>query len=436
MKTFDIASASGHLLTSMKYVHEPLKEIVFEKTKKTGDFSQLIKILIRNKKLFVNLYSPECEKICKRAVQIRNEICHQDDDASVYEHNMECLAKLASLIGKPDIEQKFRALVSIPETKKLCVECVINVPKSELLQLKNEDAAMNCYTRAIKMYPKEASLYSNRAECELKLKKYSLAREDAEDAIDLDPNQVQYYHVLVKSLISLNQHKEALGACENGLKIDPRDKILLIEKRNCNAFITAKSVDAGNPRPWSQDYDILQKKVWKQCPTYLQMAEKLTPNPEDIKVITFAEMISYRQMKLHLAKAHEPYLGSGKLQKTKKEALKIFQKAAKMEDAEGLYNTGCFYASGEGGLSIDYAMSGELFSRAAAQKAFYQFEEEIIINIGVADAENSIGIRFCDGEGADVNDNKAFMWFIKSAEYSHPSRKKQSRYFPVEWPGL
>ncbi len=107
-----------------------------------------------------------------------------------FEHDVECLAKIAHLIKADDIENKILELIT-PEAEgddsgwiQLKEEGNAHYKKSEWTE------AMNCYTKAIRINPKVATLYSNRALCEIQLKKFQLAREDAEDALDLDPKNV------------------------------------------------------------------------------------------------------------------------------------------------------------------------------------------------------------------------------------------------------
>jgi hypothetical protein len=59
--------------------------------------------------------------------------------------------------------------------------------------------AMNCFTRAIGVKNDEAALYLNRATCQLKLQKFSLAREDAEAGIRLDSENLGLYRILVEA---------------------------------------------------------------------------------------------------------------------------------------------------------------------------------------------------------------------------------------------
>ena len=69
----------------------------------------------------------------------------------------------------------------------------------ELLNKNQWPEAVNCFTRAICAKNDEADLYLNRATCELKLQKFSLACEDAEAAIRLDSKNLELYRILVEA---------------------------------------------------------------------------------------------------------------------------------------------------------------------------------------------------------------------------------------------
>jgi tetratricopeptide (TPR) repeat protein len=87
--------------------------------------------------------------------------------------------------------------------------------------------AINCYTKAIALNPTSADLYSNRAFCELQLSNFARAREDAENAIRIDPKVVEYYRTLSRALQGLKLHQESAKACRAGLEADPRDDVVL-----------------------------------------------------------------------------------------------------------------------------------------------------------------------------------------------------------------
>jgi tetratricopeptide (TPR) repeat protein len=87
--------------------------------------------------------------------------------------------------------------------------------------------AIGCYTKAIALNPTAAVLHANRALCQLHLSKFARAREDAENAIKLDPKVVRYYGTLARALQGLKLHLESAEACRAGLEVDPLDQDLL-----------------------------------------------------------------------------------------------------------------------------------------------------------------------------------------------------------------
>ena len=83
--------------------------------------------------------------------------------------------------------------------------------------------------------------------------------------------------------------------------------------------------------------------------------------------------------------------------------MEIFEKTANMGSADGLYNFGVMYFRGMAGLDRDFVRAKEYFLRAAAQKPFVGFQDVIMPNLGVAEAENLIAITYRDGIGVDEN---------------------------------
>lgn len=64
----------------------------------------------------------------------------------------------------------------------------------------------------------------------------------------------------------------------------------------------------------------------------------------------------------------------------------------------------------------------ECYKKAAAQKPFFKIgkSKELIKNLGVLEAEHAIGNAFRDGRGVDVDDEKAFLHYLRAAELGLP----------------
>ncbi len=129
-------------------------------------------------------------KVFKTAKSIRNSYSHQDFDINRFEHDVECLEKIATFIGAENVAEEIHKFIFKTSMKA-------KVDGNSWLQLKELGNAhyrnkewtdsMNCFTNAIRLNKTEPLLYSNRAMCEFNLRKFQLALEDIEYAISLDP---------------------------------------------------------------------------------------------------------------------------------------------------------------------------------------------------------------------------------------------------------
>ncbi|KAL6637601.1 hypothetical protein ACP70R_025173 [Stipagrostis hirtigluma subsp. patula] len=81
--------------------------------------------------------------------------------------------------------------------------------------------ASKFYTEAIKLDPADATLYSNRSLCHLKIGEAKDALHDANACISLRPEWPKGYYRKGAALMSLEEFKEASDAFMDGVKLDP-----------------------------------------------------------------------------------------------------------------------------------------------------------------------------------------------------------------------
>jgi tetratricopeptide (TPR) repeat protein len=159
---------------------------------------------------------------------------------------------------------------------------------------------MGCYTKAIRINPNIATLYSKRALCEIQLSKFQLAREDAEDALELDPDQVKYYRILSEAVFKLELFKEASATCDAGLEIDPRDETLLLRQRDCKAMIADQEIKK-NPVHGGDLSQLGNPKFMKE---FFKTASDVLP--EDVQPFK----LSHIKINQELGQAHRVLLAS------------------------------------------------------------------------------------------------------------------------------
>lgn len=89
---------------------------------------------------------------------------------------------------------------------------------------KYEDAAY-CYTKAIIKNPEQALYFTNRALCNLKLKRWDSSCQDCRRALDLDPSLVKGHFFLGLALLELEFYDEAVKHLQRAVDLAKEQKL-------------------------------------------------------------------------------------------------------------------------------------------------------------------------------------------------------------------
>lgn len=212
--------------------------------------------------------------------------------------------------------------------------------------------AIGEYTRAIEIDRKQPFLYSNRALAELKLKMYTEARQDAEEAVELSESssteqRVKNYRILSEALLGLDLLDESLTICRKGLELDPRDSTLMLRAREINATKMNRDIDTMRFR---EDPQVTRYKTGQfdlnDMKEALERTKLVNPPSGEILVLNNSQMTRMREMIKTNAQAHQWFHGMGGKKVDRKRAFQNFEKTAKLKNAEGIYNLGLFYSKG------------------------------------------------------------------------------------------
>ncbi|NWR76177.1 SGTB protein, partial [Centropus unirufus] len=137
----------------------------------------------------------------------------------------------------------------------------------------NYGAAVDCYTRAIKLDPNNAVYYCNRAAAQSKLNNYSEAIKDCERAIAIDPKYSKAYGRMGLALTSVNKYEEAVTSYQKALDLDPEN-----DSYKSNLKIAEQKLrDMSSPTGTGLSFDMASLI---NNPAFISMAASLMQNPQ------------------------------------------------------------------------------------------------------------------------------------------------------------
>ncbi|EMS46734.1 Stress-induced-phosphoprotein 1 [Triticum urartu] len=139
----------------------------------------------------------------------------------------------ASKVKQSDKDSKVKRKEDASARKSSSEEKVIQDKKAELKSLgakaveeKDYAGASKFYSEAVKVDPKDATLYSNRSLCHLRIGEAHDALVDADACIRLRPDWPKGYCRKGAALTVLKDHKEACDAYMAAVKLDPSNQEL------------------------------------------------------------------------------------------------------------------------------------------------------------------------------------------------------------------
>ncbi|CAF3242406.1 unnamed protein product, partial [Rotaria sp. Silwood2] len=297
-------------------------------------------------------------------------------DDAIYNHHMELVTKIMAIIAEPTLIQSVRT-----ETTDEGNWMTLKELGNTLFKNGNYYEAMNLYTQAIYLAPSYPMLYSNRALCEMNLKKFELARQDAEDAIELDNSNVKYFRILSEALLELFFLDEGELACTAGLQLQPNDLVLIQREQ----FISEMKKSIATKRISG---DLLR----------------------DEEIFNITDIHTY----LHIQDLQQKIDQLGQTETLESFTLKLelIKQQAMLGCAEALCLMGSFFDS-TGHLD----RTKFFFEQAAAQRPYIRVNGIVMRNKGVEIAENNLGVMYLSGRGVDLDHDKATEYCRRSVEH-------------------
>lgn len=108
---------------------------------------------------------------------------------------------------------------------------------------KEYDKAIEMYTKAIELDPKNAVFYANRSLAHLRQESFGSALEDGISAVKVDPSYLKGYYRRAAAQMSLGKFKKALMDFEVVAKRRPNDKDATLKFTECNKLVKKQAFE-------------------------------------------------------------------------------------------------------------------------------------------------------------------------------------------------
>ncbi len=228
------------------------------------------------------------------------------------------------------------------------------------------------------------------------------ALSDAKQSLELSPLWWRAYHLIGCAYHALNKFPKAIFNFDRALAIEPT-KQEVKDARDESRFKLGIEQhfehldETHSPQATEEHLKQVNKNGSKVTPEMFKMMDKIV----DLEDITAGDVI----------RGHRHYHGMAGFKQDYEMSAKYFAKAARNGNAEGLYNLAQMTSKGEG-VKQDHNLAIKLLEEAAKQPP----KKGSFPNIGVAEAQHALGLRYEEGVGVSKDLSMALHWYSKASE--------------------
>ncbi|CAF5022111.1 unnamed protein product, partial [Rotaria sp. Silwood1] len=231
------------------------------------------------------------------------------------------------------------------------------------------------------------------------------ALQDAKQARNLWSTWWKGHYRVGKAHAAFDDHEKAVNSFERAFALDPTRKEIQEALDESRIILSRQS---------RQEY--LDPKLYtKTIPELLkERQQKFGTDPEMVRIFdSLIEEID--PSRADVLKGHKYELGDFNVKQDYEQAAKYFAKAANAGNAEGMYNLARLTDRGLG-VKKDHNLALKLLEEAAAQPPQNPIFKECP-NVGVAEAEHALGVRYFEGITVRKSLSVAVYWYQRAIDH-------------------
>ncbi|CAF1212103.1 unnamed protein product [Rotaria magnacalcarata] len=232
-----------------------------------------------------------------------------------------------------------------------------------------------------------------------------LALQDAKQARNLWPTWWKVHFRVGKVRAALDEHKKAINSLERAFALDHTKNEIQ------EALDESRIILSRQSRPKYLD----STEFTKAIPEILnELQRKFGTDPEMVrKYHSLIEKID--SSRADVLKGHKYALGDIDVKQDYEQAAKYFAKAVDQGNAEGMYNLARLTDYGLG-VKRDHNLALKLLEQAAEQPPQNPICEQFP-NVGVAESEHALGVRYFEGIAVRKDLSVAAYWYQRATDH-------------------
>ncbi|CAF3902214.1 unnamed protein product, partial [Adineta steineri] len=231
------------------------------------------------------------------------------------------------------------------------------------------------------------------------------ALQDAKQARNLWSTWWKGHFRVGKVYATINEHEKAINSFERALALGPTNND--VQK----ALDNSRLIHSQQLRQEHLDPRLQPKTMDEQLS---ELQQKMGVNPEHVRLgHSLIEEID--SSGTDVVKAHKYEHGDIDVKQDYEQAAKYFAKAARQGNAEGIYNLARLADRGLG-VKKDHNLALKLYEQAASLPPKHPIFK-VIPNLGVAEAEHALGLRYAEGISVHKDLPTAAYWYQRAMEH-------------------